>query len=57
MTSTQAPTLRGQLVQLVQLEQLSPEHVTDLQCASADGELWRLWYTSVPYPDDVEQEI
>lgn len=54
MTSTQAPTLRGQLVQL---EQLSPEHATDLQCASADGEPWRLWYTSVPHLDDVEQEI
>jgi RimJ/RimL family protein N-acetyltransferase len=27
------------------------EHEADLRRAAADGELWRLWYTSVPAPD------
>jgi len=32
----------------VRLEPLTPEHVPALQQAVEDGELWRLWYTSVP---------
>jgi RimJ/RimL family protein N-acetyltransferase len=37
----------------VRLEPLSPAHVAGLQAATTDGQLWRLWYTSVPAPDDV----
>ena len=33
------------------LEPLSRGHQDALQQAAADGELWRLWYTSVPAPD------
>src|SRR5690606_5245408 len=29
---------------------LEPEHHDDLADAAADGELWNLWYTSVPAP-------
>jgi RimJ/RimL family protein N-acetyltransferase len=35
----------------VRLEPLAREHVPGLQQAAADGELWNLWYTSVPSPD------
>ena len=35
----------------VRLEPLSLAHVPGLQQATRDGELWRLWYTSVPDPD------
>lgn len=44
------PTLRGQLLQL---EPLQREHIAPLQDAVADGELWRLWYTTVPAPDAI----
>ncbi|MDA5094235.1 GNAT family protein [Aliiroseovarius sp. KMU-50] len=47
-------TLTGQHVMLAPL---SHEHLTDLQEASADGELHRLWYTSVPAPEDMEADI
>jgi RimJ/RimL family protein N-acetyltransferase len=33
------------------LEPLAREHESDIKTAAADGELWRLWYTSVPAPD------
>jgi RimJ/RimL family protein N-acetyltransferase len=36
----------------VRLEPLAREHVPGLQQAAADGELWNLWYTSVPAPAD-----
>ncbi len=32
----------------VRLEPLSLQHLTGLQAACADGQLWQLWYTSVP---------
>ena len=35
----------------VRLEPLAREHVEGLQRAAADGELWKLWYTSIPAPD------
>lgn len=35
----------------VTLEPLAREHEADLRRAAADGELWQLWYTSVPAPD------
>lgn len=37
----------------VTLEPLAMEHVQGLQQAVADGELWRLFYTSVPRPEQV----
>ena len=36
----------------VRLEPLAREHVAGLQQAAADGELWSLWYTSVPAPGE-----
>ncbi|HUH94715.1 MAG TPA: GNAT family protein [Casimicrobiaceae bacterium] len=33
------------------LEPLAREHGEDLKRAAADGDLWRLWYTSVPAPE------
>jgi N-acetyltransferase len=35
----------------VTLEPLARDHEEALKRAAADGELWRLWYTSVPAPD------
>jgi RimJ/RimL family protein N-acetyltransferase len=40
-------TLKGEHVVL---EPLAPEHASALAHAAADGELWKLWYTSVPAP-------
>ena len=37
------------------LEPLAMEHVAGLQEAVRDGELWKLWYTSVPAPDGVAE--
>ena len=34
----------------VVLEPLCPEHVPALEAAAANGELWKLWFTSVPAP-------
>ena len=36
---------------------LSPEHHDGLCAAARDGELWRLWYTSVPAPEGMAAEI
>jgi glucosamine--fructose-6-phosphate aminotransferase (isomerizing) len=47
-------TLRGNLVTLAPL---SPDHAPDLKAAAQDGELWKLWYTSVPSPENMESEI
>jgi RimJ/RimL family protein N-acetyltransferase len=41
----------------VRLEPLAREHAAGLRAAMADGELWRLWYTTVPTPDGVEEYI
>jgi RimJ/RimL family protein N-acetyltransferase len=41
----------------VRLEPLVAEHVAGLAAAAADGELWRLWFTSVPAPDEVDAYI
>ena len=35
------------------LEPLGPEHEDEVRAAAADGELWKLWYTSVPSPEKV----
>jgi N-acetyltransferase len=37
----------------VSLEPLDRSHVDAIRAAASDGELWRLWYTSVPAPDAV----
>ncbi|MEX0731975.1 MAG: GNAT family protein [Aquisalimonadaceae bacterium] len=36
----------------VRLEPLEPDHHDALRNAAADGELWNLWYTSVPTPEN-----
>jgi RimJ/RimL family protein N-acetyltransferase len=43
--------------QFVRLEPLSPDHRDALAAAAADGELWRLWFTSVPEPAQTERYI
>ena len=47
-------TLQGKHVSL---EPLSLEHVTGLQDAARDGELWNLWFTSVPHPESTSQYV
>jgi RimJ/RimL family protein N-acetyltransferase len=47
-------TLSGDLVTL---QPLSREHEDGLTAAAADGELWNLWYTSVPAPGQMGAEI
>jgi RimJ/RimL family protein N-acetyltransferase len=39
------------------LEPLSHEHQDGLVEAVQDGELWKLWYTFVPKPEDMKKEI
>lgn len=36
---------------------LTPDHESALIAAAADGELWKLWYTSVPAPDAMGADI
>src|SRR5580692_9074083 len=40
-----------------QLKPLSHDHIDGLTEAVKDGELWKLWYTSVPKPEDMRKEI
>lgn len=47
-------TLRGARVSLVPLLM---EQVEGLTSAAADGELWKLWYTSVPTPEGMKAEV
>lgn len=47
-------TLAGTHTRLIPLE---PAHAAALSDAARDGELWRLWYTTVPSPDGVSAEI
>ncbi len=42
---------------LVRLEPLSSKHHDGLVDAVRDGELWRLWYTSVPSPEGMRAAI
>ncbi|BBB60051.1 N-acetyltransferase [Undibacterium sp. KW1] len=46
-----AITLKGKHVTLEPLEQ---HHLADIQAAAADGELWKLFFTSVPSPDNTQ---
>jgi RimJ/RimL family protein N-acetyltransferase len=41
----------------VRIEPLAHEHADGVRAAAADGELWRLWYTSVPAPDKTKEWI
>ena len=41
----------------VLLEPLSLEHLNGLSAAVKDGELWNLWYTSIPSPEKAEGYI
>lgn len=50
----QTLTLGGQHARL---EPLGRHHLEGLQAAARDGELWRLWYTSVPAPEGMAAEI
>ncbi len=47
MISVAPVTLEGHGVRL---EPLQPEHENGLAAAAADGELWKLWFTTVPEP-------
>jgi RimJ/RimL family protein N-acetyltransferase len=37
----------------IRLEPMAPEHHDALVAAATDGELWNLWFTSVPRPEEV----
>ncbi len=50
----QPHTLRGRHVTLVPL---AAEHHDELVAAVEDGELWRLWYTTIPSPGAMRAEI
>ncbi|GAA1140516.1 GNAT family protein [Ornithinicoccus hortensis] len=54
MMEITAPTLSGRLVSL---EQLRPEDHDDLVEAATDGQLWNLWYTTVPDAAGMAAEI
>ncbi|HWU76470.1 MAG TPA: GNAT family N-acetyltransferase [Rhodanobacter sp.] len=41
----------------VALEPLQPDHIPALEAAAADGELWRLWFTSVPAPGEARAYV
>lgn len=46
--------LNGNYVTLIPLEM---EHCDHLIEAAKDGELWKLWYATVPSPEDMANEI
>ena len=54
MTSIEPITLTGKFVTL---EPLSQEHHDGMVDAARDGDLWKLWYTSVPTPEGMAAEI
>lgn len=54
MTLFEPLTLTGRHVIL---EPLKRDHHDGLVAAAQDGELWKLWYTSVPAPDGMAAEI
>jgi RimJ/RimL family protein N-acetyltransferase len=41
----------------IRLEPLSPEHEGALRAALQEGELWKLWYTTIPEPHQVAAYI
>ncbi|MFK0003849.1 GNAT family N-acetyltransferase [Paenarthrobacter sp. NPDC090522] len=54
MTAIEPITLTGTFVTL---EPLRTDHHDGLVDAARDGELWKLWYTSVPTPEGMAAEI
>jgi N-acetyltransferase len=54
MAFVEPVTLEGRHVRI---EPLAREHEDAVRTAAADGELWRLWYTSVPAPDKTAEWI
>ncbi len=42
---------------LVRLEPLSLSHLEGLEQATQDGNLWELWFTIVPTPQDMKKDI
>jgi RimJ/RimL family protein N-acetyltransferase len=50
----QPVTMSGSHTRLLPLD---PAHATGLREAVRDGELWKLWYTSVPSPEGMDAEI
>ena len=53
MAFLQPVTLKGRHARLVPL---SLDHHDGLCEAVRDGELWKLWYTSIPTPDGMRAE-
>jgi RimJ/RimL family protein N-acetyltransferase len=41
----------------VRLEPMTADHAEGIQQAASDGELWKLWYTAVPEPQQVAAYI
>lgn len=41
----------------MRLEPMRSDHVPDLEDAARDGELWKLWFTSVPAPGETAAYI
>ena len=41
----------------VRLEPLTPEHAGALTEAASDGQLWELWFTSVPSPNETAKYV
>jgi len=41
----------------LRLEPLSEDHHKELIAAASDGQLWKLWFTSVPEPDEMRRYI
>ena len=41
----------------IRLEPLSPDHQEGLIAAASDGELWNLWFTGVPRPEETSSYI
>ncbi|WP_310627353.1 GNAT family protein [Limnohabitans sp.] len=54
MTVNDDLSLRGSFVAL---EPLVNSHTNALKNAVTDGELWRLWYASVPSPDEMSNYV
>ena len=54
MTWLQPVVLEGRIARL---EPLAVDHVPELERAATDGELWRLWFTSVPSPEETRTYV
>lgn len=54
MAFVESITLEGQHATL---EPLAHAHCDELQAAVKDGELWKLWYTTIPTPEKMATEI